>query len=151
MSVLGLREPPDRDEPHGWVFRVSLVIGWALIAFGVWKVLDRAGSTHPIGFGAWFLGLTLVHDLLVAPAVSAAAVLLVPRLPPRVRGVVLVAAIVSAVLVLLSLPPLLGDPADNESLLPRNYLAGLAVAIGVTWAVAGVWFLAASARRRRPT
>ena len=149
MTFLGLEEPRDRDEPHGWVFWCAFVVGWALIAFGVWTVLDRAGSTHPLGFGAWLVGLTLAHDLILAPAISAVAVLLVPRLPPRLRSVVLVAAIVSSVLVLLSLPPLLGDPADNESLLPRNYVAGLALAIAVTWTVAGVWFLAARSRGRR--
>jgi hypothetical protein len=151
MTILGLEEPRDRDEPHGWVFWGAFVVGWALIAFGVWTVLGRAGSTHPLSFGAWFVGLTLAHDLVLAPAISAAALLLVPRLPIQLRGFVLVAAIVSSVLVLLSLPPLLGDPADNESLLPRNYVAGLAVAIAVTWAVAGVWFLAARPRGRRST
>lgn len=149
MSASPLEEPRARDEPHGWLFWGAFVVGWAMIAFGVWTVLDRAGSTHPLGFGAWFVGLTLAHDLVLAPAISLAAVLLVPRLPPRVRGPVLVAAIVSAVLVLLSLPPLLGDPADNPSILLRNYVAGLAVAIAVTWAVAAVWFLIARSRGRR--
>jgi hypothetical protein len=44
---------------------------------------------------------------------------------------------------------LLGDPADNPSILPRNYVAGVAVAIAATWAVAGVWFLVARSRGRR--
>jgi hypothetical protein len=144
-------EDRGRDEPHGWLFWGAFVVGWAMIAFGVWTVFDRAGSTHPLGLGAWFVGLTLAHDLILAPAISLAAVLLVPRLPPRARGVVLIAAIVSAVLVLLSLPPLLGDPADNPSILPRNYVAGLAISITVTWAVAGVWLLAARSRGRRST
>jgi hypothetical protein len=38
--------------------------------------------------------------------------------------------------VLVSLPPLLGNPAGNETLLPRNYPAGIAIALGVVWVVA---------------
>jgi hypothetical protein len=116
------------------------------VGFGVWTVFDRAGATHPGSFAAWLLGLVAVHDLIVAPAVSAAAAALGPRLPPRVRGAVFAAAIVSVSLVLVSLPPLLGATAGNDSLLPRNYAAGLAIALGSVWFVTILWVVA---RRRR--
>lgn len=133
-------------EPGGPVFWVALVAGWALVAFGVWTVFDRAGATHPSSFAAWLVGLAVVHDLLVAPAISAVASTVGPRLSARARGSVFAAAIVSVSLVLVSLPPLLGTPADNESLLPRNYVAGLAIALALVWAATIVWVVA---RRRR--
>ncbi len=142
------RDAGDHDEARGWLYRGSFVAGWALIGFGVWTAFARAGAVRPLSLGTWFVGLTLLHDLVVAPAISAAAVVIAPRLAPRVRGAVLVAAIVSAVLVLISLPPLLGDPQGNATILPRNYLAGLAVSIVATWIVAAVWIVAAG---RRPT
>jgi hypothetical protein len=120
-----------------------------MIGFGVWTAFVRSGAVHPLSLGAWIVGLALVHDLLVAPAISAAAVVLVPRLPRRDRAVVLGAVVVSAVLVLLSLPPLLGDPAGNDTILVRNYPAGLAAAIIVTWSLAAIWVVAARARARR--
>ena len=133
-------------DARGPLFWVSFVVGWAVIGFGVWTLLVRATATHPLRFGAWFLGLTLAHDLLIAPLISAVAVALAPRLPAHLRGALLVAVIVSAVLILLSLFPFLGDPADNETILPRNYAAGLAIAIAVTWIAAAIWIVLARTR-----
>jgi phosphatidylglycerophosphate synthase len=107
------------------------------MAFGGWVVVQRAGAIHPAEFGAWFVALILVHDLVVAPILSALAAWIGPRVSPVARGAVIAAAIASGALVLLSLPPLLGNPAGNETLLPRNYAAGIAVALGVVWVVAG--------------
>jgi hypothetical protein len=99
--------------------------------------VQRAGAIHPAEFGAWFVVLLLVHDLIVAPALSALAAWTGPRTSPRVRGAVVAAAIASGALVLVTLPPLLGNPAGNDTLLPRNYAAGIAIALGVVWVVAG--------------
>jgi hypothetical protein len=137
------------DERRGWFFWTSFVAGWIVIGFGVWSAFDHAGSVHPLRFGVWLVGLTLVHDLIVAPTLSAVAIWLVPRLPPRRRGVVLVATIVSGALALISLPALLGNPEGNPTILPRNYVAGLAVAIAATWIVAVIWIVAARARSER--
>ena len=132
---------PSEDEVRGPLFWTTFVVGWAAIGFGVWSVFQRAGSVHPLRFGAWLVGLTLAHDLLIAPAISLAAMVLVPRLRARGRGVVLVAMIVSAILVLIALPALLGNPEGNDTILPRNYVAGLAIALVVTWVVAGAWIV----------
>jgi hypothetical protein len=118
------------------LFWVALVAGWGLIGFGIWTVLGRPGATTPIAFAAWFVGLALVHDLVVAPAISAIAGLAGRRLRPPARGWVLGASIVSGALVLVSLPPLLGDAAGNDTLLPRDEAAGLAVALALVWAIA---------------
>jgi hypothetical protein len=140
------REPED---PGGPLFWCSLVVGWTSIGFGIWTLFARAGATRPAGFAAWFVGLAVAHDLVLAPAVSIVATWLVPRVPRRVRGPVLGAAIVSGILALVSLPPLLGDPADNPSLLPRNYVAGLIVALAVVWGATATWIVVSVARRRR--
>jgi hypothetical protein len=148
MSATNHADDNDRDDPRGWLFWGSFFIGWAVIGFGMWTLFVRANATHPLGFGAWFVGLTVAHDLLIAPAISAVAVVLVPRVPANLRGGIIAAVIVSAVLVLLSLFPLLGDPADNASILPRNYAAGLAIAIAATWAIAAIWIVASLARAK---
>ncbi len=135
---------------HGPAFWVGLVLGWPLIGFGVWTLFRRSGATDPPNFSALFLGLALVHDLVLAPLVSALAVWVGPRLPARARAPVAVAAIVSGALVLISLPPLLSDGVpDNPSLLPRNYPFGLLVALAAVWAVTGAAVAIVRLRGRR--
>jgi hypothetical protein len=133
---------------HGRVFWVATAVGWTVIAFGVWTVLRRSGATKPANFAAWFVGLALVHDLVLAPLVAGLAVLVGPRIPRWLRGPIVGGLIVSGALVLVALPPILGNqPADNPSLLPRDYTGGLVVALAVTWAAiaVAVWV----SRRRR--
>lgn len=133
------------------MFWAAAVVGWIPIAFGVWTLVQRSGATRPAEFAAWFFGLALAHDLVFAPLVAGLAVLLGPRVPPRLRGPIVVGAVVSGALVLVALPPILGDrPADNASLLPRDYGAGLLMAFAVTWAAVavGTWVRARRDRRR---
>lgn len=127
--------PASSDQPRGPAFWSAFVIGWVVIGFGVLTVLQRAGATHPVMFAAWFLGLIFVHDLLLSPAASVAARWIGGRIPRWGVAVVLGGAIVSGTLVLISLPPFLGESAGNETLLPRNYVGGLAGALAVTWVV----------------
>ena len=125
------------EERPGRLFWISVAVGWSIAAFGIWTLFDRRGATKPLNVAGLFVGLALVNDLVLAPLLSAIALALGRRLSPGVLGVVLGALVVSGTLVLVSLPVLFGDrPADNPSLLPRNYPLGLAVALVLTWSVA---------------
>jgi ABC-type iron transport system FetAB permease component len=129
---------------------MGLAIGWGVMAFGLWTLFRRSGATRPPNFGALFVGLALVHDLALAPLVTAFAAWVVPRLPAPARGVVIGAAIVSAALVLVSLPPILGaQPRDNPSLLPRDYPLGLVIALAAVWTAAAVGVALVRLRRAR--
>lgn len=131
----GRRTSPVLRE-HGPVFWVGIAAGWAVMAFGIWTFLRRAGATRPANAWSLLVGLAIAHDLVLAPLVTGLAAWLVPRLPRRVRPAIVAAAIVSGILALVSLPPILGDqPGDNSSLLPRDYPAGLAIALASVWAV----------------
>ncbi len=137
----------EREREHGRLFWVATAAGWAVIAFGVWTLLQRSGATRPLNFTTWFVGLALVHDLVFAPIVAGLAVVLGPRIPSRMRGAVIAGLIVSGALVLVSLPPLLGErAADNPSLLPRDYGTGLLIGLALAWS--GVAAVAVVARRR---
>jgi hypothetical protein len=126
------------DEWRGWLFWASAAVGWGIVAFGVWTLLQRAGSTKPLNFAVLFIGIAVVHDLLFAPTVSLIGRIAGPRLSPAIRTIVFITAVISGSLVLVALPPLLGDPADNATLLPRNYAAGLLLSLAVVWAMAGI-------------
>ena len=121
----------------GWLFWSSAAVGWAIVAFGVWTLLRRAGATKPLNFTVLFIGIAVVHDVLFDPAVSLAG-RLGSNLSAGVRTVVFVAAVVSGSLALVALPPLLGDAGDNASLLPRDYFAGLLVSLGMVWGAAAI-------------
>ena len=125
------------DERHDWLFWSSAAVGWAIVAFGVWTLLRRAGATKPLNFTVLFIGIAVAHDVLFDPAVS-----LVGRLgsdlSARIRTVVFVATVVSGSLVLVALPPLIGEAGDNASLLPRDYSAGLLVSLVVVWGAAAI-------------
>lgn len=97
----------------------------------------------------WSVGLVLLHDGLWAPAVIAAGWLGARHLPAPARTPALVGALVSVTLVLLALPVLgSGDRRpDNPTVLDRDYTTGLLVALGLTWALAGLAALAGSRRR----
>lgn len=150
MSATGsaARRPFLRE--HGPVFWIGVAAGWAVMAFGIWTLFRRAGATRPMNFGALFVGLALIHDLLLAPVVTVLAAWLGPRLPARERALVTGAAIVSGVLAIVALPPILGtQPADNPSLLPRHYPVGLVIALVSVWGVTGLAIALARLRSRR--
>lgn len=131
---------------YGRLFWISVAVGWSIVAFGIWTLFDRRGATKPLNVAGLFVGLALVNDLVLAPLLSAIALVLGRRLSPGVRGVVLGALVVSGTLLLVSLPVLFGERAvDNPSLLPRNYPLGLAAALALTWFVA---LLLVALRRR---
>jgi hypothetical protein len=137
-------------EEHGGLFWASLVIGWTVIGFGVVSVLDHAGATHPLAFTAYLLGAVAAHDFVLIPMVLGFGIVVGRRIPARVRGPFLAATVVSGVLVLASYPALrgFGRLADNPSLLPRDYAAGLSLALSVVWAATAA-LVAGRIRRRR--
>lgn len=140
------RPAPVLETGRGRLFWSSAAVGWGIVAFGVWTIVQHARATDPANFALLFVGLAVLHDLVVAPALSLVGSVLGPRLAGRTSTIVVIAGVVSGALVLVALPPLLGDPADNPTILPRNYLAGLIGALALVWSVALVAML--RARRR---
>lgn len=132
-----MSEPARPDEQRGWLFWSSAAVGWAIVAFGVWTLVRRAGATKPLNFTVLFIGIAVAHDLLFDPAASLVG-RLGSNLSARIRTVVYVAAVVSSSLVLVALPPLIGEAGDNASLLPRDYSAGLLVSLVVVWGAAAI-------------
>jgi hypothetical protein len=113
------------------------------MAFGLVALFSKAGATQPANFAAFFIGLALVHDLLLAPAVIVVATGLRRASPRTGRGLLFGALVVSAVVALFSVPMLFGWGAqpDNPSFLPRNYAVGLALVLAVVWGLAAAMVL----------
>lgn len=147
--------PSPAEGPSGRAFWICLVAGWALIAFGLVTVFARPQATEPPNFAAWFLGLVVVHDGLVAPLALAVGIAVGRRVTGWARAEVCAALVLTAVLVLFSWTQLRGYglQEDNPSLMPNDYAAGLSLVVLAIWAVTAVLLLRARARvpRRRTT
>jgi hypothetical protein len=122
--------------------------GLALMAVGLY-LLVTGGQFKDVAL--WLAGAVVVHDLLVAPLVLAAGLLLA-LLPAR--GLLRGALVTAGCLTVIALPVLLapGTPR-NPSVLPldypRNWLLTLAAVAAVTTAVLVGRRLRGRARERR--
>ncbi|WP_307709501.1 hypothetical protein [Streptomyces sp. V1I6] len=122
--------------------------GVALMGVGVFLLLSGGQATDVV---LWLAGAVVLHDLLLAPLVIAAGLLLA-RLPGRgpLRG----ALVTAGCLTLIALPVLFapGTP-HNPSVLPldypRNWLLSLAAVALATAAVALLRRLRGTAAVRR--
>ena len=130
-------------------FWVSAAVGWAVIGVGLRGIFEKHVDTRPGQLARFVVGGALLHDLLVAPLVILAAVLLARTVPGRARPFVQAAVVVSAVVALFAYPLVraYGLATNNPTSLPHNYGANLLIVLGVVWAGAAVLAL----RRLRGT
>ena len=137
------------NERHrvGPLFWVSAAAGWAVIAFGLRGIFQHSIDTRPADLARFVVGGALLHDLVVAPLVILAGVLVARYVRARSRAVVQAALVVSGVVALFSYPLVraYGLALNNPTSLPHNYARNLLVVLGVVWAVAAI----AVARRLR--
>ena len=129
---------------------VLVAAGTLLCSFGLVGsiVADR---TDPGRVAVLIVLAAVTHDLLIVPLVLAAGLVL-RRAPDWARAPLQATLLICAVVVLASVPVLgrFGAQADNPSLLPRDYPAGLAVTLSVV-VLAGAGLAALRFVRRRRT
>ena len=141
--------PQSSHHRAGPAFWVSAAVGWVLIGVGLRGVFAHRIDTRPANLAKFVVGGALLHDLLIAPLVLLAAVLLVRALPGRSRAPVQAALVVTGAVALFSYPLVraYGLAAHNPTSLPHNYSLNLLVVLGVVWGVAAGALLL---RLRRP-
>ncbi|MCT2582946.1 hypothetical protein [Actinophytocola gossypii] len=126
---------------------VLAVLGVAALAWGAWLAVESVSVPALL----WFAGGPVVHDAVVAPLVGVVGLAVARFVPERWRAPVAVGAVSSGVLVVLAVPLLwrpYGVP-ENPGLHDRDYVLGLAVALGVVWV--GVLVSGLARPRRRGT
>ncbi len=144
MSGDGVVSGSPRDVTKGGAgFWISAAAGWAVIAFGVRGIFEKAIDTRPGQLGRFVVGGALLHDLVVAPLVIAVGVVIVRVVPRRGRAVVQAAVVVSAAVALFAYPLVraYGLAANNPTSLPHNYAANLLGVLGLVWTAAAVVLL----------
>jgi hypothetical protein len=154
--VSGPGTTPDPPEPlAGWRWWTGLAVGGAVGLFGLAGLLRDATKTMPLVWLKWLVGLVVVHDFVLAPLVLLAGRRLRDWAPETWRWPLQVGLITSGVLVLASVPVLVGagrrTQPHNASVLPGNYPLALAVVLSLVWLgvlALGIW---GSPRRRGPS
>ena len=129
--------------PAGPRFWITAAIGWAVIGWGVFGILSNSLDTRPANLAKFVVGGALLHDLLIAPVVILAGVLVARAVPPRARGPVQAALVVSAIVALFAWPLVraYGLAANNPTSLPHNYGVNLLIVLGVVWVIAAAAIL----------
>ena len=139
-------DPPAAEPLAGWRWWTGLGAGGAVALFGLVGLLRDATKTMPLVWLTWLLGLLLVHDLVLAPLVLLAGRRLRERATEAWRWPVQLGLVTSGVLVLASVPVLVGvgrrTQPGNASVLPGDYPLALAVVLSLVWLgvlALGVW------------
>lgn len=124
--------------PLGPRFWITAAVGWAVIGWGVYGIFSNRLDTRPANLARFVVGGALLHDLLIAPVVILAGVLVARAVPARFRGPIQAALVVSAIVALFAWPLVRGYglAANNPTSLPHNYGLNLLIVLGVVWAVA---------------
>ena len=124
--------------PAGPRFWITAAVGWAVIGWGVFGIFSNSLDTRPGNLAKFVVGGALLHDLLIAPVLILAGVLVARAVPARARGPVQAALVVSGIVALFAWPLVRGYglAANNPTSLPHNYGLNLLVVLGVVWAVA---------------
>jgi hypothetical protein len=134
---------------RGPLFWGSAAVGWALIGWGVRGALHHDVHTRPGQLVRFLLGGALAHDLVLAPAVLLAGVVVARAVPGRWRAPVQAGLIVSGTVALFAFPLVRGYGRihRNPTSLPHDYGANLVVVLAVVAAGAAVAALVSASRR----
>lgn len=142
--------PGDDASPDGAGFWIAVGVGWALIGFGLARLVLDGGFGHVLDVGTWVVGLDLVHDLAFAPVATVVAIGVLVVVPRGWRAPLL-AGLGTTVVVLLLAWPLLGGygRTDNPTELPLDYPTAVATVLGVVWGLVALWYVVLGLRGLR--
>ena len=115
-------------------------MGWSVIAFGLRGIVEHSLDTRPADLARFVVGGALLHDLVFAPLVIGAGVMVARAVPKRARVVVQAALVVSGIVTLFAYPLVrgYGVAANNPSSLPHNYARNLLIVLAIVWVTAAV-------------
>jgi hypothetical protein len=106
--------------------RTRLLVGAIGAGMALWGAWLALGVPQIFEVGAWFVAGPILHDALLAPIVAVLGL--------AFKGPAKVGAVISGVLILIAIPLLWQENVPtNPGLHDANYLAGLAITLGVVW------------------
>lgn len=129
----------EQPRSYGATFWVGLVVGWSVIGFAVVGIMNSVWlRDRPAKVATWVIGGLVVHDALLAPVVTIAALLLGRLLPRWLRGPISAALVLSGLVLVFSYPLLrgFGRRDANPSILPLDYGRNVAIVLALVWLTA---------------
>ncbi len=143
---------PAADERPGAIFWIGLVIGGAVMAFGIRGVLMDSRATHPTELVRWVIGADLLHDFLFAPLVIAGGWLVVRVVPRTWRVPVQAGLVASGVAALVGWAAWRGygraTVPDNGTVQPLDYTTAILTVWAIVWGLVAIWIAIRAAVRR---
>jgi hypothetical protein len=111
----------------------------------------NSDATPPLGFARWFIGVAIVHDAFLAPAVLLIAWAIGRIFPRRAVVPVRLGLATTGLLVLYAWPLVrgYGRTESNPSALPLDYTRNLVISLLVIWLIVGIWIMASSLHDHR--
>jgi hypothetical protein len=144
-------ERHETTHPSAKSMVAALVVGWAIIGFGVKAALAHSYDAHPFGLAVHLVAFDLVHDVVIAPVVLLVGWAAGRFLPEVARGPIRAALASTALFVVFSYPLVRrwGRRPTNSSTLPLAYGRNLLIIVMVIWMLAAVCMAIRVVRLRR--
>ena len=137
---------------HGPTFWIALVVGTAIMAFGVRGALTNAAGTHPAAMFSWIAGGDLLHDAILMPIVLVVGALLARLVREPWRTPLRAGVLLSVLLLAIAWPALRGygraRVPDNPTVQPLDYSTAVLTVLGIVWIGVGCWCLLRRAQSR---
>lgn len=110
----------------------AVLLGWGLVLL---TPLLLGNFADTVSLGGWLIGGPLLHDAVLAPLVAGLGLGVSRWAGPAWRTPIVTGLVVSAVLVVLSVPWLWRSfaPYVNPGLHDRDVALGLGIALGLVW------------------
>src|SRR5207244_716342 len=106
--------PPPTPRQHaeptapGRLFWITASAGAAIVLFGLYGLLTHLATSQRADFTEWFVGINLLHDLLIAPAASLIGYLITRLVHRPFRFPLQAGLFATAVVLLIGWAPLRG-------------------------------------------
>src|SRR5690349_14802580 len=104
----GVEHVDERGEPRTRAFWIGLVVGLAVMTYGIRGLLVDAAATRPTKAAEWLVAADLLHDLVLIPIVLAVGWLTRRLVPEALRWPIRAALIGTALAVAIGWIPLRG-------------------------------------------
>lgn len=141
---------PAASERTGVTFWIALIMGGAVMAFGIRGVITEFGREQSTNLATWVIGADLLHDLLIAPIAILVGWSVVRLAPRRWRAPLNAGLLATGIVLGIAWPALRGYGRaivpDNPSVQPLDYSTAVAWVLGVVWVAVAIWLVVGSVR-----
>jgi len=152
VSGRGPTPPPtDASDDHGATFWIGVLIGGAILAYGIRGVVTAPDGLRTADLARWVIGADLAHDLVLLPVAIGLGALALRVTPRPIRAPVRFGLVATGVVALVGWAPWRGYGAaivpDNRTVQPLDYTSAILTVLAVVWGIVLVWALGAVVRR----